>query len=391
MNNSQFRIIDNGWVNEFEAAGKLKADEMLIVSPFIKIRAVKRLARGKKNIRVLTRFSQHDFFEGVSDIDALIHLLEAGAEVRGIRNLHAKLYMFGNERAILTSANLTDAALTRNHELGFVTDDSSIVRSCRDYFERLWSLSGKQSSLSIAMLNKWKITISAAGSKKRSAAFGLHDFGADLGFMPDAPPVTVEPTISKHAFVKFFGTSSGRSERTTQIFDEIAGSESHWSLSYPKGKRPRQPETGDTMFIARMVHSPNDILIYGRAVAYKHQPGRDDASAADIKRRYWKDEWSHYIRVRDPEFISGKLEDGISLHQLMDELGAEVFSSTSENSKQGLGRNTDPKKSIWRKAHILLTDRAGNLLNARFNQSLALHGRIPISKLEQLYWPENPV
>ena len=35
------------------------------------------------------------------------------ARVRGVRNLHAKLYIFGESRAIITSCNLTEAALTR--------------------------------------------------------------------------------------------------------------------------------------------------------------------------------------------------------------------------------------------------------------------------------------
>ena len=45
-------------------------------------------------------------------------LLDAGASIRGIQNLHAKLYLFGTSRAIITSANLTEAALTRNQEFG---------------------------------------------------------------------------------------------------------------------------------------------------------------------------------------------------------------------------------------------------------------------------------
>ena len=68
---SQFRLIDNGWLNEFEAAGKLKSDDLLIVSPFIKHRAAERLTTGKKQIRVLTRFSLNNFLEGVSDVSAL--------------------------------------------------------------------------------------------------------------------------------------------------------------------------------------------------------------------------------------------------------------------------------------------------------------------------------
>ena len=41
-----------------------------------------------------------------------------GAGVRGIRNLHAKLYVFGSDRSIVTSANLTEPALTKNAEFG---------------------------------------------------------------------------------------------------------------------------------------------------------------------------------------------------------------------------------------------------------------------------------
>src|SRR5690242_6698864 len=137
-----FRLIDQGWKTEFEAAGKLNSDELLIMSPFIKERAVRRLTSGKKAIRVLTRFSLRDFSEGVSDLSALRHLLEIGCEVRGIRNLHSKLYVFGTLRGIVTSANLTDAAVTRNHELGFISDEPGTIQSCRNYFERLWAAAG---------------------------------------------------------------------------------------------------------------------------------------------------------------------------------------------------------------------------------------------------------
>ena len=47
-------------------------------------------------------------------------LLDAGARVRGIRKLHAKLYLFGASRAVITSANLTKSALDSNHEFGLV-------------------------------------------------------------------------------------------------------------------------------------------------------------------------------------------------------------------------------------------------------------------------------
>lgn len=386
-----FRLIDHGWKAEFEAAAKLKTDELLIIAPFIKQRAVQRLTPGKRKIRVLTRFSLRDFLEGVSDISALRHLLDAGGEVRGIKNLHAKMYVFGGLRAIVTSANLTDAALTRNHELGFLTGEPALIGTCTEYFERLWALAGMHGkSLSVEMLKKWAADIAPHAAKKSTPATGFRDYGADLGFMPDPPAPSVEPTITTQAFVKFFGEGNKRVDPGTPIIEEVKGSESHWALAYPAKKRPRQVSTGSVMFVGRMVE-PHDMRIYGRAIAYEHRPGRDDASDADKKRIGWKKKWSTYIRVRDPEFIEGSLADGISLNELMEKFGAESFTSTAANLAERKGKNTNPRIALRSKAHMPLTQKAADWLNAKFYQALATHGRISTFELEKFYWPELPV
>ena len=388
-----FRLIDHGWKAEFDAATKLKADELIIISPFIKTRALQRLTATKKTIRVITRFSLRGFLEGVSDINALRHLLDRGGEARGIKNLHAKMYIFGRLRAIVTSANLTDAALSRNHELGFVTEDPDLIGRCMDYFDQLWSRAGDHGEpLSAQMMQRWEDTLAPLKTGQGGAAFGLADYGADLGFMPDPPAPTVEPVVTTQAFVKFFGTGDNRSDRIVPVLDEIESSESHWALAYPNTKRPRQVGNGDVMFIGRLVHSPNDTLIYGRAIAYQHQPGRDDASAEDIRRRKWKDTWGTYIRVRDPEFIAGTLSNGISLGRMMDELGPESFLSTAENQRsRSPSANTSPRIALRSKAHMPLTQGAADWLNKKFYEMLLEHGRIPTSDLENLYWPALPV
>ena len=71
MSTKSFQLIDHNWTSVFEQAVTLKANDLLIVSPFIKLGAVKRLTAGQKSIRVLTRFSLHDLLEGVSDLSAL--------------------------------------------------------------------------------------------------------------------------------------------------------------------------------------------------------------------------------------------------------------------------------------------------------------------------------
>jgi hypothetical protein len=206
-----------------------------------------------------------------------------------------------------------------------------------------------------------------------------------------ASPSSLETTITTQAYVKFIGTGDSRSDINTTVLEEIKGSESNWALSYPNTKRPRQVKTGNVMFICRMVHSPDDYRVYGRAIAYEHQEGRDDASNADIKRCGWKDTWGTYIRTREPEFIAGTLADGVSLAAMMAELEEESFLSTAEHAKSGdEDANTDPRMALRRKAHMPLTQKAADWINSKFEDALRNHGRIPESEMKQLHWPDLP-
>src|SRR5207302_1292913 len=101
--------------------------------PFIKRGAADVLLRAgvPDLIQVITRFDLGQMSEGVSDTEALRLLLESGAQIRGIQRLHTKMYLLGGGRAIVTSANLTEAGLYRNHEFGFLSDDEIIVGECR--------------------------------------------------------------------------------------------------------------------------------------------------------------------------------------------------------------------------------------------------------------------
>ena len=110
------RLVDAGWGAELIAALRADTSGFRVICPFIKASALDRLLSLKPaSIQVITRFNLVDFAEGVSDIAALRMLLDAGAQVRGVRKLHSKLYLFAS-RAIVTSANLTKAALDSNHE-----------------------------------------------------------------------------------------------------------------------------------------------------------------------------------------------------------------------------------------------------------------------------------
>src|SRR5258708_646958 len=134
-----FRLVETGWDAEFASASSSLAHELRIITPFVQLNAVQGLVTKRlRSLTLITRFNLDDLCAGVSSLDALEWLLKQGAAIRGIQNLHAKAYLFDDTRAIVTSANLTTAALVRNHELGFVTTDAPLIAECRAYFDRLW-------------------------------------------------------------------------------------------------------------------------------------------------------------------------------------------------------------------------------------------------------------
>ena len=140
------------------------------------------------------------------------------------------------------------------------------------------------------------------------------------------------------------------------------------------------------MFMARLVH-PRDILIFGRGIGLQYKERRDDASPAEIKLRDWKAKWSRYIRVHDVKFVNGTLADGVSLNQLMVELGSESFASTRRHALAGKG-NTNPRSAFNQQAAVELTPKAISWLEERLQQCFEKNGKISRDELAKLDWPK---
>lgn len=385
---SDFRLVDSGWGSVMDEALQLGHPKLRIVCPFIKRRVAERLITvgNPRDIQVITRFNLLDFYNGVSDTEALRLLLAKGAQIRGVRNLHSKVYLFGDRRAIVTSANLTDAALQRNHEFGFVSDELGIISCCADYFDSLWSKAG--ANLTSQRVETWAQKVSehlAKGSRPSNMA-GLGDEGVDVG--TTVPPFEQQPWVAEahQGFVKFFGISKDRADHSLPVLHEVKRAGCHWACTYPKGKRPRQVEDGALMFMARLVKEPRDIVIFGRAVAMAHDKRRDNATDEDKKLRPFKEQWPNYIRVHHSEFVAGSMKNGISLNALMESLGENGFASTQANAAREEG-NTDPRSSYKRQPHVRLSAQGMDWLNARLEEAFFKHGRLTSAELENLDWP----
>lgn len=391
---SSFQLIDHGWDQVLGDAVAKDCAELRVVCPFIKVRTARRLlaSRRPERIQVITRFHLGEMCDGVNDTAALRLLLEHGAQVRGIKGLHAKLYLFGDERVIVTSANLTEAALLRNHEFGFVSTQQEVVQRCREYFEALWERAGKD--LDLARLEDWETQIQAVqvtGSRPSHTA-SLPDEGEAAAWgqpgilSPIVAPPT-DPTEVPQSFVKFFGQGNDRIPLQTPVLKEVRDSGSHWACAY--SKHPRSVKEGAVMFMAHFVENPHDTVIYGRATAMKHVPKRDEASPEEIQQRSWKADWPMYVRVHGAEFVAGTLANGILLSELIGALGDDSFAASQRKKDAGL-KEINPRDSLRQQPAVELTAEAYQWLNDRLDAAFALHGKLTRAELETLDWPDLP-
>lgn len=389
------RLVDRNWGYELAAAAAAHPSKTRIICPYIKAAAIDKVlgAAATAGIDVITRFSLADFGAGVSDIAALRKLIAAGARIRGVRGLHAKVFVFGDGCAAVTSANLTTAGLTRNEEFGCISEDRDFIVACQTYFEELWSRAGE--NLVAKTLDDWdslvETFLSTGGSKRTESA--LPDLGTGtLSGSPLSRGLQTAPSgwvaESDTTWVKLFGEGHNRASWSLATLDEVRRSGSHWAGAYPTGRRPRSVRDGDTLFMGRLVRDPNDIVIYGRAIGMAHVPARDDASPAEMALRAWKSQWSHYVRVHHAEFIAGALRNGVPLSALMDTLGPEAFATTQQNAQRGSG-NLNPRAALRQQPAVRLSADGAAWLNHRFGQALTISGALAEDDLSSLDWPSS--
>jgi hypothetical protein len=75
------------------------------------------------------------------------------------------------------------------------------------------------------------------------------------------------------SFVKFFGSSSDIASRIRTTLSVVQRTGNHAVCAFPAGKRPRQVQDGAVIFTGRLVEDPRDTMIYGRAIAKRHEAG----------------------------------------------------------------------------------------------------------------------
>ena len=83
------------------------------------------------------------------------------------------------------------------------------------------------------------------------------------------------------------------------------------------------------------------------------------------------------------------MENGVSLNELMDTLGADSFAPTQRNALSGKG-NTDPRRAYQQQAAVELSAEGYSWLSERLQAAFDTNGKVARDTLEQLDWPTLP-
>jgi hypothetical protein len=296
-----------------------------------------------------------------------------------VKGLHAKLFIFGGSRVVAGSANLTEAAMHRNHEFGFASAEPGIVANCRSYFDALWRKAGPE--VTLAQLDAWDQRVRTAQQTFVGTRPDLEDFGTVVKVTGDEMPLVARPSAlpdDVRYFVKFFGSGGERSSPSRSILDDVREGRRHRYCTY--GRPTRQIEDGSVIFMARVMQ-PSGYRVFGRATGLAHRRGVDMLAADELERNPRHKRWPYLVRVHDARFIDGVLEDGVSLHDLMDEFEEESFAPTSRNARAGSG-NRDPRQSLTQKPHMELTPLSAAWLDQKLDQAFRCNGTLDLRSLE---------
>jgi HKD family nuclease len=106
-------------------------ESIKLCAPFVKSDIVEDILNNKgykARISLVTNVNLMSFSKKSSDVEALNKLLNAENRVYTYSKLHAKYYIFDDQCAIITSANLTSSGLKKNYEYGVILSNLDKVR-----------------------------------------------------------------------------------------------------------------------------------------------------------------------------------------------------------------------------------------------------------------------
>lgn len=186
MNDEHVPLIEplrSPWRKRLLAALASVQRDLLLVGPYIKDDVIAMVgdtleARPDSqplSVRVITRILPDDFLAGASDIAALQRLLSwsislpgSRVELRAIANVHAKVWVFDSDLALIGSGNATTSGLDANLEYGLAVADPGLVARILEDWQEWWEQAEPVSVQMLTDLERW-LTVFAGDTEVHAA------------------------------------------------------------------------------------------------------------------------------------------------------------------------------------------------------------------------------
>ena len=133
------RILTNPWKKDFLNLIEDSKHSIKITSPFVKENVCRELFDKKNSgtsFELITDFKLSNIFAGSLDLSGLELILHNNGVIKNYSRLHSKIYLFDENKAVISSGNLTNGGLETNFEYGIFIDDKKLVfEICKDFDE----------------------------------------------------------------------------------------------------------------------------------------------------------------------------------------------------------------------------------------------------------------
>lgn len=134
------KILTTPWKDDFLELVHEAKKSIKITSPFVKNDVCAEMINAKNSatkIDLITSFKLMSIYSGCLDISAIENIINNNGTVKNFPKLHSKIYLFDDERAIITSGNLTFGGMLKNFEYGIYLEEKSIVKTIVEDFNSL--------------------------------------------------------------------------------------------------------------------------------------------------------------------------------------------------------------------------------------------------------------
>lgn len=345
----------------FEDAFMSSNNTIKIISPYIEKSAADVLInkiKEKPDLKciLITKFADDDFLSGASNLDVLKKLLDCGVQIKAVANLHTKLYLFDNDKAIFGSANFTGSGFDKNVELSAVlTDEIEKIQELHKYFEMIYKKS-KTHDININAVNdkfsELKTDLEQAKQKNKKAG---KTFGAFINVNQ------INKSDDLRSVLKFEYTDNYNQVYKPNIVNGF------YFTSSPKN--PRMLTSDKLLFMTVILeNSSSDIgpVIIGRTRTYGFC--KNNTADQDMIYHYPATEhFSKYVKLYNLEILNAPISEGIPLYDVIAKFGLNTYPSTKAK---------DPYKAYMQQSYREISQAAKDYINDELDKKIKKFGML---------------